>query len=114
MIEYEPPITQAALMNSRPRRSRDELLESLGAAAGALGSPRDLEEVLAFAEFVRARAHGSNRSATADARQHLDLRSPETRSVARGSLRAAGCFGTSSRGERVQRPTITAAPRARS
>ncbi len=63
VIEYEPPVTQAALTNSRPHRSRDELLKSLDAAAQALGSPRDLETVLAFAEFVRAK------NATGTARQ---------------------------------------------
>ena len=55
LVDCEPPITQAALMSSHPRRSRDELLESLDDALMALGSPRDLETVLAFAEFLKAR-----------------------------------------------------------
>ena len=61
IVEYEPPVTQAALMGNRSRRSRTELLRSLDDALMALGSPRDLEEVLAFAEFVRERSGGSRR-----------------------------------------------------
>ena len=50
----EPAITQAELSGRDSRRSRDELGQELLGVAAALGA-RDLEKVLAYAEFVKAR-----------------------------------------------------------
>ena len=50
----EPAITQAELAGRSSRRSRDELGQELLGVAAALGA-RELEKVLAYAEFVEAR-----------------------------------------------------------
>ena len=50
----EPAITQADLAGTAPGRSRDERGQQLLGVAAGLGS-RDLEVVLTYAEFVKAR-----------------------------------------------------------
>ena len=54
----ERAITQAELSGRNSRRSRDELGQELLGVAAALGA-RELETVLAYAEFVKARGEGA-------------------------------------------------------